>query len=118
MLIAMYTLAGCKGTRYIEVPTHDTLFAEHWHTDTTFIDQWHTIEVQGDTIRQTDTRTIYISKYVRDTIREVEQIPQPYPVQVEVEKPLTIWQRVCIMAGKIAMIMCTVGAVCLYLKLR
>lgn len=92
---------GCTTIRYVPVVEHSTdtvqitkqqrdsiwlhdsiYMHEYQKGDTTFIlrDRWHTKYIES--IRHDTT---YISK--RDTI------PCPYPVEVEVEKQLTWWQK-------------------------
>lgn len=101
IVIILLFCYGCTTTRYVPVIEHrtdtvqitrqqrdsiwlhDSIYMhEYVQGDTTFIlrDRWHTKYIES-----ISHDTTYISK--RDTI------PQPYPVEVEVEKKLTWWQK-------------------------
>ena len=101
IVIILLVCYGCTTTRYVPVIEHrtdtvqitrqqrdsiwlhDSIYMhEYIQGDTTFIlrDRWHTKYIES-----ISHDTTYISK--RDTI------PQPYPVEVEVEKQLTWWQK-------------------------
>ena len=57
------------------------------------------------------TKSDTVTKY------EYKEIPVPYPVEKEVEKPLTKWQQFCMSAGKVALIAAAVCLVLLCLRL-
>ena len=99
--LLLWMCYGCTTTRYVPVIEHrtdtvqitkqqrdsiwlhDSIYMhEYQKGDTTYIlrDRWHTKYIESIL-----HDTTYISK--RDTI------PCPYPVEVEVEKKLTWWQR-------------------------
>lgn len=62
---------------------HDSIYMhEYIQGDTTYImrDRWHTKYIES--IRHDTT---YVSKH--------DTVPQPYPVEVEVERQLTWWQK-------------------------
>lgn len=101
IVIILLVCYGCTTTKYVPVIEHrtdtvqitrqqrdsiwlhDSIYMhEYIQGDTTFIlrDRWHTKYIES-----ISHDTTYISK--RDTI------PQPYPVEVEVEKQLTWWQK-------------------------
>lgn len=101
IMIILWAFYGCTTVRYVPVVEHSTdtvqitkqqrdsiwlhdsiYMHEYQHGDTTYIlrDRWHTKYIES-----ISHDTTYISK--RDTI------PCPYPVEVEVEKKLTWWQR-------------------------
>ena len=101
IVIILLVCYGCTTTRYVPVIEHrtdtvqitkqqrdsiwmhDSIYMhEYIQGDTTFIlrDRWHTKYIES-----ISHDTTYISK--RDTI------PQPYPVEVEVERQLTWWQK-------------------------
>lgn len=89
---------------------HDSIYMkEYMSGDTVYMlrDRWHTKYIES--IRHDTT---YISK--RDTI------PCPYPVEVEVERQLTWWQRLRLYLGNIVL-MAGVFGICIWLvkmKLR
>ena len=76
------------------------MISDHWRIDTAFTDRWHYIDSRGDTIFKTDSVVVYVSKVRHDTVREVQTVPQPYEVPVEVEKELTWAQALFIGLGK------------------
>ena len=112
----MITLcSGCK-TKYIatdpvivherdsivkvqQFHTHDTLIYRdsvfHYvKGDTILIEKWHTMQA--------------INKVARvDTIVNVEQkeVPVPYPKPYPVEKELSWWEKLCLMMGRIGMVL-------------
>ena len=110
-------LAGCKSVRYIEVPTHDTLYSEKWQVDTTYIERTRYVDRKGDTVHIVDTVIVYRATHSRDTVREVEvrTVPKPYPVTKEVEKPLRWWQKVLMWLGGIA---AAYAALKIYLRVK
>lgn len=58
-------------------------------------------------------RRIYIERTKHDTLREAthDTIPNPYPVEVRVEKPLTRWQRLRLRIADMILCALAVGAV-------
>lgn len=72
---------------------HDSIFIkEQTKDDSVFVlvEKWH---------------TKYIEKQVHDTtyIATHDTIPEPYPVEVQVEKKLSKWQKLRMRAGEAAM---------------
>ncbi len=111
MLLALTMMAGCKSTEtvIVERTTHDTLWHERMVRDSIYLhDSIHVSEkMKGDTIVLTTERwhTKWLEKTVHDTTRVVtrDTIPQPYPVEVEVEKKLNWWQKTRLHLGDIAL---------------
>ena len=102
--VIVFALAGCrslKETAPVGVPTHDTLWQQHYSIDTVYTDRWHYIDRKGDTVWLVDSVTIYRAKYIRDTVREVSEVAVEVPVEVvrEVERPLTFEQQLLIRLG-------------------
>lgn len=91
-------LSGCKTVKVVEqVPVyiHDTTQTVREVHDSTFIDRWHTVYQKGDTIFVTDEVTKIVTKIKIDTA--YKYIEKPVVISktetVEVEKPLTWWQK-------------------------
>lgn len=91
-------LSGCKTVKVVEqVPVyiHDTTQTVREVHDSTFIDRWHTVYQKGDTIFVTDEVTKMVTKIKIDTA--YKYIEKPVVISktetVEVEKPLTWWQK-------------------------
>lgn len=110
--IVLLMLGGCKSVEYITVPVShtDTLIITKQQRDSIYIkDSTHVSEQQrGDTIflKITKWRTEYRDRMVHDTIYQAthDTIPQPYPVEVKVEKPLSWWQKTRIHCGELLLV--------------
>ena len=105
-------LAGCKAVKQtVEVPVyvHDTTYVAKEVHDSTFIDRWHTEYQKGDTIFITNEVTKIVTKLKTDTA--YKYIEKPVVVSktetVEVEKPLTWWQKTFVWIG----VLCLIGIV-------
>lgn len=128
--------AGCKTReRVVTVPEIHT--EHHWHTDSVFQrDSIHHETVT--TIMQLDSaamaeygirlqaagqawliRTSELEQRMaekkeatanRDTVHDSISVPVPYPVEKEVVKPLTWWQRTRIHAGEVMLIFIVAAA--------
>ena len=102
-LLLASALWSCK-TQYVPVPERHTEWK--WNTDTLIITDsvWTrdsvTVETVGDTVYKTawKWRNVYKDRYkVRiDSFVRVDSVRVPYPV----ERQLTRWERVCLLAGK------------------
>lgn len=102
LLLAALTallLTACRTTRTVTVErvTHDTLYQTQHHYDSIYLHDSIRVSEKGDTVRIERWRTKYIERTSHDTIYKArhDTIPVPYEVtkEVEVEKPLTPWQR-------------------------
>jgi hypothetical protein len=95
-------LVGCKTQeRIVQVETArtDTTFITRqqrdsiWLHDSVFVRE----KMSGDTLYllRDRWRTKFVERTQHDTIyiSSHDTIPRPYPVEVEVEKPLSWWQR-------------------------
>ena len=113
ILVCLILLCGCQGTREVvrEVPVHDTTYIAKVQHDSTYIDRWHEVIRKGDTVYDTKVINKYRDRTVHDTVKVVEEIPVEVETErvVEVEKPLSSWQRFLLLAGKIALILVAIG---------
>ena len=105
-------LAGCNAVKQtVEVPVyiHDTTQIVSEVHDSTFIDRWHTEYQKGDTIFITNEVTKIVTKIKTDTA--YKYIEKPVVVSktetVEVEKPLSWWQKTFVWIG----VLCLIGIV-------
>ena len=105
-------LIGCKAVKQtVEVPVyvHDTTYVAKEVHDSTFIDRWHTEYQKGDTIFITNEVTKIVTKIKTDTA--YKYIEKPVVVSktetVEVEKPLSWWQKTFVWIG----VLCLIGIV-------
>ena len=105
-------LAGCNAVKQtVEVPVyiHDTTQIVREDHDSTFIDQWHTEYQKGDTLFITNEVTKIVTKIKTDTA--YKYIEKPVVVSktetVEVEKPLSWWQKTFVWIG----VLCLIGIV-------
>ena len=103
-------LAGCKTVKQtVEVPVyvHDTTYVAKEVHDSTFVDRWHTIYQKGDTVFVTETEIKYRERVRVDTA--YKYVEKPVTVSkteiVEVEKPLTWWQKTFVWIG----VLCLIG---------
>ena len=111
ILVMCFLLGGCKSVKYVPVVTvhTDTCYITKqqrdsiWLHDSIFVSE----KQSGDTIfvNVTKWHTKYQEKQVHDTlyISKIDSIPQPYPVEVKVEKPLSKWQKFIMNFGAIAL---------------
>ena len=105
-------LTGCNAVKQtVEVPVyvHDTTYVAKEVHDSTFTDRWHTEYQKGDTIFITNEVTKIVTKIKTDTA--YKYIEKPVVVSktetVEVEKPLSWWQKTFVWIG----VLCLIGIV-------
>ena len=123
MLICMCT--SCTTTKYVPVESHttDTVRITDISRDTLVCRDSIYVELtqRNDTIYRTECRDRwkYIVREKTDTafIHKIDSIPVPYPVQVEVEKKLHLWQKALMWEGGIFMALLAV-LFCVWLKKR
>lgn len=102
------SVTSCTTTRYVPViQTHtDTCYITKHQRDSIYMkDSTHVSEQQkGDTVilKITEWHTKYVDRQVHDTtyIASHDTIPDPYPVEVKVEKQLSWWQKTRIHMGE------------------
>jgi hypothetical protein len=115
LAIAAFLFGGCKSVQYVPVEKvqHDSIYITQHQRDSIYLHDSIHIREKGDTIRIEQWHTRYVEKIVRDTLIQIEldTIPQPYPVEVEVPARLSWWQQTRIHLGEllIAMILAIVG---------
>lgn len=127
-LVICILIGGCTTTKYVTVPEYhtDTLRISRdirdsiWLHDSIYLHEYQ----RGDTVFVDHDRwhTRYIDRILCDTtyIATHDTIPQPYPVEVtkEVEKRLTLWQRIRMSIGSIVIYILLVVFIVLIVKKR
>lgn len=110
-ILSFILFSSCKSVEYVPVIEHrtDTCYITKHQRDSIWVhDSIHVKEKQqGDTVwlQVEHWHTKYIEKARHDTtyIATHDTIPQPYPVEVKVAKPLNWWQRLRMNIGTVAL---------------
>lgn len=120
-ILALLLLAGCK-TKYVPYPEYHTQYIVRTDTvkttDSIIVGDKTYVYTSGDTVyvRQTlwRDRWHYDYKAKVDTMHLIDSIPYHVPVEkiVEVEKPLSFFQKCLMTLGGMAGIILLVGAIC------
>lgn len=126
LLLLPLLLMGCRSVKYVPVVTTqtDTLMITKHERDSIWLqDSTHVHEYQRhDTLYMEVLRwrTKYIERQTHDTIYQAthDTIPHPYPVEVEVERKLTWWQKARMKMGEALLALLAGGAVIALLKLK
>lgn len=140
-VVVLAGLTACHTTRFVEVP----VVHERWqHSTDTIIQLDSIIDQQQTIIREVDSATMAaygirldamqrawlvesnrwkqqlstLKQSKTDTIVQHDSIPVPYPVEVQVAKPLTTWQRIRIHMGEALLALLTIGGVAFVIRLR
>lgn len=99
LTLAVLTLASCRAPRMEVLPYEatevKTEYVNRYVRDTTYITEREVVEPRNDTVYITRTSVQYKERVsYRDSVR-VDSIPVEYLVEVpvEIERPLTRWQR-------------------------
>lgn len=109
VLLMLMLATSCRSVRYVEVPvvSHDTTCITVHQRDSIRLHDSVWIRERGDTVRIEHWHTEYRERTLHDTLyyTRTDTIPQPYPVEVEVEKPLTWWQLTRMHAGDVLLVL-------------
>lgn len=96
-MIVCSFFTSCKSIEYVPIIEHhtDTLIKTNVQRDSVYVHDSVTVTQKGDTVLMDRWHTKYVEKQVHDTtyVSKIDSIPQPYPVEVKVEKQLTWWQQ-------------------------
>ena len=99
--------SGCTTTKLVPVIEHqtDTIFLTKYQRDSIWLHDSVLVQTNGDTLIIDRWHTKYVEKQIRDTtyIATHDTIPQPYPVNQYVEKPLSKIQKTLIGIGIFAL---------------
>lgn len=118
-MVVCLLLSSCSTVKYVPVVEHktDTMIQTKVQRDSVWLhDSIHVTE-RGDTVRIERWHTKYIESVRHDTtyISKTDTVPQPYPVEKLVEKPLSKTQRTLMYLG-IASLLAGIVAVAWRLK--
>ena len=110
LLCALF--GSCKSVEYVPVIEHhtDTLIQTKIVKDSVYMKDSTHVSEKGDTVRIEHWRTQFVKNEVHDTvyISKTDSVPAPYPVEVikKVPAELTMWERLKMKAGGIAILLC------------
>lgn len=124
LIIVLIVLSSCRSARTIIVPEyHNDTVREVisrrdsvWFHDSVFVCE------RGDTIRIERWRTKYVERTVRDTMyrsrRDSVSVPVEVPVVREVERELSLWQKLRLWLGNIVIVCAGAAAVYAIVRLK
>ena len=122
-LIAL--IAMCSSCTTIKVVTvepvkTDTLRITKQQRDSIYLHDSTYIREKGDTLLIERWHTQYRERLRIDTMYQhsVDSVPVPYPVEVEVERRLSWWQRTQMYAGDAVLLLLLGGVVYWFIRLR
>ena len=110
LLCALF--GSCTTTKYVPVIEHrtDTLIQTKIVKDSVYLKDSTHVSEKNDTVKIEHWHTEFLKKEVHDTlyISKTDSVPAPYPVEVikEVPAELTMWERLKMKAGGIAILFC------------
>jgi hypothetical protein len=123
VLLASAICSSCRTVRVVEqvpVHVHDTLRLTQTLRDSIFIDHFREVTKMNDTIYITDS--VSVIKYSLITDTAYRYIERPVPVvrteQVEVEKPLSWWQKTLMYTGVASLVILLAAAVIWWVRRR
>ena len=104
IILLASAICSCSRVQYVPVESvrHDSVFFNRIRTDSVYVRD-SVMVVRGDTVTEYRYRYVYRYKDRTDTlyISRTDTVRVPYPV--EVERKLTLWQRVKVGLGGYAM---------------
>ena len=122
MMAAALLLTACTTTKVVTVERvrTDTLRLVKQQRDSIYLHDSTLIREKGDTILIERWHTQYRERLRIDTMYQsrVDSVPVPYPVEVEVEKKLSWWQRTQMYAGDAMLLLLLGGVVYGVIRLR
>lgn len=109
LLVCATSLSGCgtykTRTMVEEKLTHDSIFVYKEKVDTLLERDSVILQTKGDTVFVCEIKYRYKSRIVRDTIHtakaDTAYIPVEVPVEKEVERSLTLYQKFMMEAGRV-----------------
>lgn len=110
-LVICGLLGSCTTTKYVPVVEHhtDTLIVNKTAHDSIYVHDSTYIHEKGDTVWYEHWYTKYIERETHDTLYQAthDTIPKPYPVEkrLEIEKPLSWWQKTTMYAGDVMLVL-------------
>lgn len=106
--IILIAFGSCRSIKYVPIETikHDSVYITQHQKDSIYIHDSIYQKEKGDTVLIEKWHTKYIELQVRDTLIHIQMdtIPQPYPIDVEVPAQLSWWQKTRMRMGEIALV--------------
>lgn len=124
LIIIQIVLSSCNSARTIIVPEYhnDTVREVISRRDSVWLHDSVFVSERGDTIRIERWRTKYVERTVRDTMyrsrRDSVRVPVEVPVVREVERELTLWQKLRLWLGNIVIVCAGAAAVYAIVRLK
>lgn len=116
-ILSILIISLCSCTRAVYVPVQhtmlrtDTLLRHVTQRDSIHVTDSVRVFIHGDTVEIERLRDRWRERTVTDTLRETKELRDTIPVLVEVERPLTAWQRTKQDWGGWAILAALIGAV-------
>lgn len=107
MIVLAFWLAGCTRTVYVPKQTTEVRYVEKMTVDSVYMSDTVKIYSKGDTVFSEKIRTLYKTKYVRDTITVNRTDSTAYAVEVVREKevvPKWAWWSLALSAFFVAVV--------------
>ena len=108
LFASLLALIGCKNTEYITVERLriDTTYITKYQRDSINVHDSVFVSVAGDTVRIEKWHTKYVLQEKYDTVYQakIDSVPVPYPLEVEVQRELTWWQKARMDIGSAVML--------------
>lgn len=124
LIIVLIVLSSCNSARTIIVPEYhsDTVRVAIERRDSVWLHDSVFVSERADTIRIERWRTKYVERTVRDTMyrsrRDSVRVPVEVPVVREVERELTLWQKLRLWLGNIVIVCAGAAAVYAIVRLK
>ncbi len=110
LLIALGMMCSCSHKVYVpvEVVKEKVKVEKDSVRDSIYLRDSIVVTQKGDTVFTTKWKTKYLERvkyiYQLDSIRDSIPVPYPVEVKVEVEKPLSVWQKGLMGIGGVALV--------------
>ena len=99
MLVVVVLLSGCRTNKSVVSPIHDTIEVSRVKYDSVYIDRFREVTKTVDTVWQKDSVVTVRWRVTSDTVEKVREVPVTVERVVEVERELSVWQRLLMWMG-------------------
>ena len=122
VIVLMALITSCKHIEYVQVSEYhtDTLILTKVQRDSIHVHDSTLVEVKGDTVLIERWHTKFVEKLLHDTCykSKTDTVAVAYPVEKQMEKHLSWWQRTQIYAGDVLLLLLAGGAVYGAIKIK
>ena len=117
LLLILHFFCGCR-TEYVplEVVRHDSIMTEKLMRDSVYVRDSVYIQDKGDTVYKYRDKYIYVMKERTDTVYIDRERGVEIPVMIE--RKLSLWERVKISTGGVAIFVIAIWAVMKWIARR